>query len=38
VKKNYRGNDFRDFLKEEGILDEVEARTQAVACKSAHCP
>jgi antitoxin HicB len=25
-KKNHRGGDFRDFLKEQGILDEVEAR------------
>jgi antitoxin HicB len=25
-KKNHRGSDFRDFLKEEGILGEVEAR------------
>jgi len=25
-KKNYRGSDFRDFLKEQGILGEVEAR------------
>ena len=25
-KKNHRGSDFRDFLKEQGILDEVEAR------------
>ena len=25
-KKNDRGGDFRDFLKEQGILDEVEAR------------
>jgi len=24
-KKTYRGSDFRDFLKEEGILEEVEA-------------
>jgi len=25
-KKNHRGSDFQDFLKEEGILGEVEAR------------
>ena len=25
-KKNHRGSDFREFLKEEGILGEVEAR------------
>ena len=25
-KKNYRGSDFRDFLNEQGILGEVEAR------------
>jgi len=25
-KNKHRGDDFRDFLKEEGILDEVEAR------------
>jgi hypothetical protein len=25
-KRKYRGGDFRDFLKEEGILGEVEAR------------
>ena len=25
-KKNHRGSDFRDFLSEEGILGEVEAR------------
>jgi antitoxin HicB len=25
-KKKHRGSDFRDFLKEEGILDEVEAK------------
>lgn len=25
-KKNHRGSDFRDFLNEEGILGEVEAR------------
>jgi transcriptional regulator with XRE-family HTH domain len=32
-KKNNRGSDFRDFLKEEGILGEVEARAlkQAVS-------
>ena len=25
-KKTHRGSDFRDFLKEQGILGEVEAR------------
>jgi len=25
-KKNHRGSDFRDFLSEQGILGEVEAR------------
>jgi antitoxin HicB len=32
-KKNHRGSDFRDFLKEQGILGEVEARAlkQAVS-------
>lgn len=25
-KNKHRGDDFRDFLNEEGILDEVEAR------------
>ena len=25
-KNKHRGSDFRDFLKEQGILDEVEAR------------
>jgi hypothetical protein len=25
-KKNHPGGDFREFLKEEGILGEVEAR------------
>ena len=25
-KKNHRGSDFREFLAEEGILEEVEAR------------
>jgi predicted DNA-binding protein (UPF0251 family) len=25
-RKNHRGSDFRDFLKEQGILGEVEAR------------
>jgi DNA-binding Xre family transcriptional regulator len=25
-KKKYRGTDFRDFLAEEGILEEVEGR------------
>jgi hypothetical protein len=26
-KKNYHGSDFRDFLDQQGILGEVEART-----------
>ena len=32
-KNNHRGGDFRDFLKEQGILGEVEARAlkQAVS-------
>jgi len=32
-KKNHRGGDFQDFLKEEGILGEVESRAlkQAVS-------
>jgi antitoxin HicB len=32
-KKTHRGSDFRDFLNEEGILEEVEARAlkQAVS-------
>ena len=32
-KKTHRGSDFRDFLKEEGVLGEVEARAlkQAVS-------
>jgi antitoxin HicB len=25
-KKNHRGSDFRDFLKDQGILGDVEAR------------
>ena len=25
-KKNHRGSDFRDFLNEQGVLGEVEAR------------
>ena len=25
-KKNHRGSDFREFLNEQGILEEVEAR------------
>lgn len=37
-KKNHRGSDFRDFLKEEGILGEVEARAlkQAVSLQFDH--
>jgi antitoxin HicB len=32
-RKTHRGGDFRDFLKEEGILEEVDARAlkQAVS-------
>src|ERR1039458_1002060 len=33
-KKNHRGSDFRDFLNEQGILGEVEAR----ALKKAGSP
>lgn len=25
-KRQHRGSDFRDFLKEEGLLEEIEAR------------
>jgi len=37
-KKNHRGSDFRDFLKEQGILGEVEARAlkQAVSLQLDH--
>jgi DNA-binding Xre family transcriptional regulator len=33
LKKTYRGSDFRDFLKEQGVLGEAEARAlkQAVS-------
>jgi DNA-binding Xre family transcriptional regulator len=33
IKNKHRGGDFRDFLKEQGVLDEVEARAlkQAVS-------
>lgn len=36
-KNKHRGSDFRDFLKEEGILEEVEARAlkQAIAVQFA---
>jgi len=36
-KKKHRGTDFRDFLEEEGILEEVEARAlkRAIAMKLA---
>jgi len=36
-KKKHRGTNFRDFLEEEGILEEVEARAlkRAVAIKLA---
>ena len=38
TKKNHRGSDFRDFLKEQGILNEVEARAlkQAVSLQLDH--
>ncbi len=39
MKKNpHRGSDFRDFLKEEGILEEVEERAmkQALALQLAR--
>lgn len=39
MKKNpHRGSDFRDFLKEEGILEEVEERAmkQALALQLAQ--
>ena len=37
-KKNNRGSDFRDFLSEQGILEEVEARAlkQAVSLQLDH--
>jgi DNA-binding Xre family transcriptional regulator len=30
-KRTHRGSDFRDFLKEQGILGEVEARAEKQA-------
>jgi antitoxin HicB len=37
-KKKHRGADFRDFLEEEGILEEVETRAlkRAIAIKLAQ--
>jgi hypothetical protein len=37
-KKNHRGSDFRDFLNEQGILGEVEARAlkQALSLQLDH--
>jgi DNA-binding Xre family transcriptional regulator len=37
-KKKYRGTDFRDFLAEEGILEEVEGRAlkRAIALQLAR--
>jgi predicted XRE-type DNA-binding protein len=37
-KKNHHGSDFRDFLNEEGILGEVEARAlkQALSLQLDH--
>lgn len=37
-KKNHRGGDFRDFLKEQGVLGEVEARAlkQALSLQLDH--
>ncbi len=37
-KRTHRGSDFRDFLKEEGILEEVEERAmkQALALQLAR--
>ena len=37
TKKKHRGTDFRDFLEEEGILEEVETRAlkRAIAMKLA---
>ncbi|MGO8838521.1 MAG: XRE family transcriptional regulator [Limisphaerales bacterium] len=37
-KKNHRGSDFRDFLKEQGILGEVESRAlkQALSLQLDH--
>ena len=38
IKKIHRGSDFRDFLKDQGILGEVEARAlkQALSLQLAH--
>ncbi len=37
-KRNHRGNDFRDFLNEHGVLGEVEARAlkQALSLQLSH--
>ena len=37
-KKNHRGSDFRDFLAEQGVLGEVEARAlkQALSLQLDH--
>src|SRR5437870_3142312 len=37
-KRTHRGSDFRDFLKEQGVLDEVEERAmkQALALQLAE--
>ena len=37
-KKKHRGSDFRDFLNEQGILEEVEARAlkQALSLQLDH--
>ena len=37
-KKNHRGSNFRDFLKEQGVLGEVEARAlkQALTLQFDH--
>ena len=37
-KRNHRGSDFRDFLNEQGILGEVEARAlkQALSLQLDH--
>jgi predicted XRE-type DNA-binding protein len=37
-KRTHRGSDFRDFLKEQGILGEVEARAlkQALSLQMDH--
>ena len=37
-KRTHRGSDFRDFLKEQGLLGEVEARAlkQAMSLQISH--